>query len=271
MNTKKPLWKSKLYQMIFNTDTKSGKTLDTIIMILILLSILCVLLESIPWIRLDYSHLFNIIEWVFTVLFSLEYILRISCVEKPSKYIFSFMGLIDIIAILPSYLGLFIGSGQSLIFMRTIRLFRILRILKLRRYLQAAKSLERSILLNLPKIIVFLSSLVVLILILGSLMYLIEGEENGFSSIPHSMYWAIVTVTTVGYGDLVPKTNLGQAISSLVMILGYAIIAVPTGIITAGIVTNHDVKGNLICKKCNHDEQSSIASFCSCCGNSLLD
>lgn len=267
-----PSWKNKLHEIIYEADTPSGKWFDIILIIAIIISILMVMLESIESFDKDYHNFLNITEWVITILFTIEYIARIITIRKPLSYIFSFYGIIDFLATIPKYLSfIFIGS-HALIALRALRLLRVFRILKLGRYLGASTRLITALKESRIKIFVFLFAVIVLTIILGTIMYLVEGPENGFTSIPHSMYWAIVTLTTVGYGDISPHTPFGQFIASIVMILGYGIIAVPTGIVTSEI-TRADYpnvyKNTQNCQHCLTDKHLDNAKFCHKCGESL--
>lgn len=226
-------WRSKLHEIIYEADTPAGKLFDVLLLFFILLSIVLVMLESVNEIDKKYHDLLNIGEWVVTILFSLEYILRIISVKKPKKYIFSFYGIIDLLSTLPKYLSFFFVGSQALVTLRALRLLRVFRILKLARYLGASNQLKESIIASRVKILVFLFAVLVSSVIFGTIMYLVEGEENGFTNIPKSVYWCIVTLTTVGFGDIAPQTALGQFITTIIMILGYGIIAVPTGIVSA--------------------------------------
>ncbi|MDF1516515.1 MAG: ion transporter [Lutibacter sp.] len=266
-------WKTKLYQIIYEADTSAGKWFDILLIIAILLSILLVMLESVESFDAKYHNFLNISEWAITILFTLEYFARIIVIKKPSKYIFSFYGIIDFLATVPKYVSLFFGGAQALVALRALRLLRIFRILKLTRYLGASLNLSTALKASKTKILIFLFSVIVLTIILGTIMYLVEGPENGFTSIPISMYWAIVTLTTVGYGDLSPITSLGQFIASLVMILGYGIIAVPTGIVTSEI-SKQDAKIHVNTQTCPHclaDKHLDDAEFCNKCGEKLSD
>lgn len=260
--------KNKLYNIVFLSDTKAGKLFDLVLLWAILLSVLTVIIESIPSIGQHYFFLFRSIEWGFTILFSLEYITRIFISPKPLKYIFSFWGLIDFFASIPTYLSFFLGGAQFLIVVRLIRLLRVFRILKMIRFTKEAIILIEALKASLHKITIFLFAVLVLVLILGTLMYVVEGQNKGFSSIPQSIYWAIVTITTVGYGDLVPQTVMGKFISSVIMLLGYAIIAVPTGIVTVEMAKkNNKTVLCTHCKKQNPDE----AIYCNNCGQKILN
>jgi voltage-gated potassium channel len=262
-------WKSKLYQIIFGTDTFWGKTFDIVLLLVIALSIITVMLESVNEIAQNYLRLLKILEWMFTILFLIEYILRIIASNKPFRYIFSFLGIIDFLSILPTFLGIFLSGSHALMVLRSIRLIRIFRIFKLARYLNEATVIARAMRYSAPKITVFLVAVMSITIILGTLMYLFEGSENGFTNIPKSIYWAIVTLTTVGYGDITPQTFMGQIISSIIMIMGYGIIAVPTGIVSGEFVhftrKESDFSGK-ICKNCLKKGHDPDAKFCKNCG-----
>ena len=264
-------WKTKLHDIIYEADTKNGKWFDILLIITILISIILVMLESVESFDTKYHTFLNISEWVITILFTFEYIARVIAIKKPTSYIFSFYGIIDFLATIPKYLSIIFIGTHALVALRALRLLRVFRILKLARYLGASRSLISALKASRIKIFVFLFSVVVITIILGTVMYLIEGPENGFTSIPHSMYWAIVTLTTVGYGDLAPHTPLGQFIASLVMILGYGIIAVPTGIVTSEM-TKQDTKvhtNTQSCPNCSFEKHIDNAQFCNQCGEKL--
>ncbi len=262
--------RKKLFEIIFEADTLAGKTFDISLLIIILISTVIVILESVnSFNQLMYNE-FRIIEWVVTILFSIEYLLRIYSLKKPSGYIFSFYGIVDLLAILPSYLGLFFVGTHSLLVIRALRLLRIFRIFKISRYIDEGKFLIKAIYASRIKISVFLFALMTLILIIGTLMYLIEGENYGFTSIPKSIYWAIVTMTTVGYGDITPHTALGQFLSGIVMILGYSIIAVPTGIVGVELAnTIRKAQNTQVCPNCSKEGHDSDAIYCKYCGTML--
>jgi len=269
----KSKWKSKLYKIIYESDTVAGKSFDIALIMAILFSIILVMLESVESFDAKYHNFLNISEWAITILFTLEYIARLVVINKPSKYIFSFYGIIDFLATIPKYLSVIFVGTQALIVLRALRLLRIFRILKLTRYLGASLNLTTALKASKTKILIFLFSVIVLTIILGTIMYLIEGPENGFTSIPISMYWAIVTLTTVGYGDLSPSTPFGQFIASFVMILGYGIIAVPTGIVTSEM-SKQDAKihtNTQSCPNCLEDTHLDDAEFCHKCGQKLND
>lgn len=263
--------RTRLYIVVFGTDTPAGKLFDVVLLIAILLSIVVVMLESIGELRDNYLDVFLILEWSFTALFSVEYLLRLFITRKPKSYVFSFLGLIDLIALLPTYISIFVTGGSYLVVIRAIRLLRVFRILKLTRYLEEARVLAKALQGAQRKILIFMGAVSTLVVITGTLMYLIEGGENGFTSIPQSIYWAVVTVTTVGYGDIAPQTVLGQTFATLLMLMGYAIIAVPTGIMTSEMTRQDRLKGRsnlLVCKRCS-EELSDSANYCWKCGESL--
>jgi voltage-gated potassium channel len=239
---------------------------------LIVLSVITVILESVRNIREANPTFFTDSEWIFTIVFTLEYLLRIYSHPRPKKYIFSFFGLVDLLAILPTYLGLFFDQSTFLLTFRALRLLRMFRIFKLGRYLKEAAMLVKALRASVYKIIVFFGAVLTLVLVLGTLLYLIEGEKNGFTSIPQSVYWAIVTITTVGYGDIAPATVLGKILASIAMLTGYSIIAVPTGIISIEIgkaAREERRKSSSGCKNCGHDEHDEDAKFCKICGEEL--
>lgn len=266
--------KQKIYDVIFKADTPAGKLFDIALIIIISLSVLVVCLESVNSILTDHSDLFIIVEWTFTLLFTIEYILRVYCVENKRKYIFSFYGIIDLLAILPSYLGLYITGAESLMVIRAVRLLRIFRLFKLTQFVGESEVLVNALLASRYKITVFLFSIFTIVLSVGALMYVIEGAVNGFTSIPKAMYWAIVTMTTVGYGDIVPQTELGRTLAACLMVMGYGIIAVPTGIVTTELANagrrykKKSKRGE--CRTCatnsNHDPD---ANYCKTCGVKL--
>ena len=262
-----------LYVVVFGTNTRSGKLFDVVLLWAILLSVLAVMLESVKEVKEAYGYLFSIAEWVFTVLFTIEYLLRLFICEKPRKYAFSFLGIIDLLATIPSYVALFTTGGSYLVVIRSIRLLRVFRILKLGRYLREASTLTKALISSRHKILVFLGAVTTLVLIMGTLMYMIEGVKSGFTSIPRSIYWAIVTVTTVGYGDIAPQSILGQFVASILMLLGYAIIAVPTGIVTSELANAEREKKLLeneaICNACGLEGHDLDAKFCKKCGYEL--
>jgi voltage-gated potassium channel len=264
--------RKKIFVLIFGSDTRAGRNFDVLLLWMIILSVTVVILESVSTMRLAYHDIFVTTEWIFTLAFTIEYLLRIYSAPKPIKYMTSFYGVIDLLAILPTFLGLFFEQYTFLLIIRAMRLLRMFRVLKLARYVKEAAILAQALRLSKHKIIVFFGAVLTMVLILGSLLYLIEGEENGFTSIPQSVYWAIVTITTVGYGDIAPATVLGKVLASIAMLTGYSIIAVPTGIISVeigrAVKSDRQHKGK-VCKSCNHDSHDPDASFCKLCGTNL--
>jgi len=264
-------WRERLYVIIFQTDTVAGRRFDSTLLLIILASLVIVMLDSIDSVHKNYAALLAGIEWGFTFIFLVEYGLRLYCSPKPLRYAFSFYGLVDLLAIVPGILALYYSDAQYLLIIRIIRMLRIFRVLKLSPYLKQANYLMAALRGSKQKIIVFLVSVSTLVTVFGTLMYVIEGPEHGFTSIPKGIYWAIVTLTTVGFGDIVPKTPLGQVVSSLVMITGYSIIAVPTGIFTAELATA--MRGDQLkhdCPVCSKSSHEHGAAFCSRCGNALF-
>lgn len=264
--------KRKIYIIIFGADTPAGKAFDVVLLWMIILSVTIVILESVATLRDSHHPFFVTAEWFFTVLFSLEYLLRIYSSPRPVRYITSFFGIIDLLAILPTFLGLFFDQVTFLLTIRALRLLRMFRIFKLGRYLKEAAVLVRALQASMYKIIVFFGAVLTLVLILGSLLYLIEGEESGFTSIPQSVYWAIVTITTVGYGDIAPATVLGKLLASVAMLTGYSIIAVPTGIISIELgkaVKKGERSIPRTCGNCGQSQHDEDASYCKICGEKL--
>ncbi len=265
-------WRLKLYVVIFEADTTAGKVFDVGLIFVILASVAVVMAESIENVRVGYGNLLAIAEWVFTGLFTVEYLLRLSCVGRPARYATSFFGIIDLLAVIPTYVSVLFPGAQFLLVIRLVRILRVFRVLKLVHYISEADVLMAALRNSQRKITIFVFAVLTLVVILGSLMYLIEGTANGFTSIPRGVYWAIVTLTTVGYGDISPQTNLGQALAAMVMITGYAIIAVPTGIVTSEITrlarSEHRDESPLCpsCARGGHDED---AAYCKNCGGRL--
>lgn len=263
-------WRQKMYEIIFESNTPAGKAFDVALLWAIIISVLAVILESVRSYETRYGHILKVIEWFFTILFTIEYVARVIAVRRPRSYIFSLLGMIDFLAIVPTYLSLFLTGGQFLLAIRIIRLLRVFRIFKLSRFLGGAETIIAALTASIHKITVFLGAVLALVTIMGTLMYLIEGPGNGFTSIPKSIYWAIVTLTTVGYGDMVPATAFGKAIASLVMIAGYSIIAVPTGIVTVELgAAGLRLKDKRVCPVCNSRGHDEDAVFCKKCGNEL--
>ncbi len=264
--------KHHLYVIIFGTHTKAGRAFDLALIVAILASLVVLVLESIPSVRAVWGTKLRYMEYTFTALFTLEYLLRLYCSPKPVAYAKSFYGVIDLLAILPTYLAIFFPSASFMGVIRALRVMRIFRVLKLVRYLQDSNILLRSLLMAKRKIFIFFTTVAILVTIFGALIYVIEGPQNGFTSIPQSIYWAIVTITTVGYGDLVPQTALGKAIASMTMLLGYSILAVPTGIITAELNQEMSSHKTLVkCPNCMQTGHDSDALHCKHCGSELAD
>ncbi|MBI9032854.1 MAG: ion transporter [Bacteroidales bacterium] len=263
-------WRKKIHEVIFEADTITGRIFDIALLITIFLSVIVVMLDSVASIHLEYGSLFMIAEWFFTILFSIEYILRIIATKKPSRYIFSFYGIIDLLATIPTYIAIFVTGTQYLMAIRTFRLLRIFRVLKLMRYVKASRVLLVSMRQSRYKISVFLGAVLIIVTIMGSIMYFVEGPVNGFTSIPRSIYWSIVTLTTVGYGDIAPNTILGQTIASAIMLMGYSIIAVPTGLITLELSKATERRSNTqVCGTCNSSHHDDDAAYCKFCGTKL--
>ncbi|WP_106795088.1 ion transporter [Aquimarina sp. Aq78] len=265
-------WKSQLHDIIYEADTPIGKLFDVILLILIVLSIIFVMLESVKGLSVETYTLLYYAEWVITIFFTFEYIARIVSIKKSASYIFSFYGIIDLLSTLPLYLSFFITGTSALLAVRALRLLRVFRILKISRYIGESNRLAQAIKDSRAKILVFLFAVLVLCIIMGTVMYIIEGEESGFKSIPISVYWCIVTLTTVGYGDIAPVTPLGQFIAAIIMIMGYGIIAVPTGIVSAEYTHHQTSKVHLntqSCSHCSENEHRDNAKFCHKCGEDL--
>ncbi len=268
---KKSKYRAKLHEIIYEADTRVGKIFDIILLALILLSVIFVMMESVSWIDAKYHKLLYVGEWIITIFFTFEYIARVITVKKPKNYIFSFYGIIDLLSTIPLYLSFILVGSNYLLTVRALRLLRIFRILKLTRYVGESNKLSRALLHSRAKIFIFLFAVVIISIIAGTLMYIIEGEESGFTSIPRSVYWAIVTLTTVGYGDISPETPLGQLIASVIMIMGYGIIAVPTGIVSAEYARSQpEIHVNTqSCRNCGNEKHRDNSEFCDKCGNEL--
>ena len=259
----------RLYRIIFGADTPAGKGFDILLFIAIMASVLLTMLSSVKPINEAHGPLLFILNAAFTGLFTLEYGLRLYCTRRPMRYARSFFGLVDLLAILPFYIGLFIPGTRFLDVIKVLRMLRIFRVLKMAQYVGEADVLKNALVASRRKVGIFFVVVLTIVVILGSLMYIIEGEQNGFTSIPKSVYWAIVTLTTVGYGDISPQTNIGQALAAFIMIIGYSIIAVPTGIITAELGLSAVQKKARTCGGCGHADHSSDAIYCSRCGAEL--
>jgi voltage-gated potassium channel len=260
----------RLHEIIFESDTRAGRYFDAILLWLILLSVAAVMLESVASIRARYGHELRIAEWIFTVLFTIEYVLRVAVLKRPLAYVFSFYGLVDLFSFAPTFVSAFLPGTQALIAVRAFRMIRLFRIFKLATHMRQAKVIAMALSLSRPKIVVFMLGIFAIVVTMGAVVYLVEGEENGFTSIPLSIYWAIVTVTTVGYGDLVPRTAIGQIIASIAMILGYAIIAVPTGIVSVDLAeASRQIASGQSCPACGSEGHDADAAFCKKCGGKL--
>jgi len=262
-------WRHRLYEVIFEAETVGGKIFDVMLLIMIMFSVAVVILESVKTVRDDYGNLLWRIEWGLTIVFTVEYVLRLASVRRPLKYATSFFGVIDLLAIIPTYASLFLPGVQYLLSIRFLRLLRIFRILKLAEFVGEARVITTALRASAKKISVFLLAVFILVTIIGSIMYVIEGDRHGFNDIPSSIYWAIVTLTTVGYGDLSPQTPLGKAFASLVMIMGYAIIAVPTGIVTVELTRSHRKISTEVCPECHSQDHDADAIFCKYCASRL--
>jgi len=262
--------RQKLYDIIFEADTQAGKLFDIALIFLILFSVGIVMLESLPGRSSYFYTTLSVLEWIVTCAFLLEYVIRLWVVNRPLRFALSFYGIIDLLAIIPSFLGLLFVGTHMLVVLRSLRLLRVFRVLKLTRYLEEASHLYKALISSKNKIGVFLFTVLILVMILGTLMYIIEsGQESGFTSIPISIYWAVVTLTTVGYGDIAPVTALGQFLAGVVMILGYSIIAVPTGIVTSELTRTSKETTTQVCPSCLQEGHDKDAEFCKYCGSKL--
>lgn len=265
-------WRRRVYEVVFESDTRAGRAFDLVLTGVILASVATVVLESVASVRARYGAALTAAEWAFTLAFTAEYFTRLACVRRPARYALSFFGAVDLLAIAPTYASLLLPGAQALVVVRVLRVIRVFRILKLTAYRREARVLADALWAGRRKIGVFLVAVLSLLVVIGSLMYLIEGEENGFADIPTSVYWAVVTLTTVGYGDIAPKTPAGRALSAAVMILGYGIIAVPTGIVTAELArAGRGPRGGPPCPGCGADGHDADARFCKHCGGRLAD
>lgn len=265
-------WRIKLYKIIYEADTPLGKLFDIVLLGLIVFSIILVMLESVSSYYIKYHEQFYFAEWVITIFFSIEYLLRIITIDKPRRYIFSFYGIVDLLSTIPSYVIFFVGGSNMFLAVRALRLLRVFRILKITRYIGESQKLTNALKNSRAKISIFLFAVLIVCIITGTLMYLVEGPDNGFTNIPISIYWCIVTLTTVGFGDIHPLTPLGRFIASFIMIIGYGVIAVPTGIVGAEISKdmNKPIDQDLItCGSCGEKEHKKSSEFCHKCGNKL--
>lgn len=264
-------WRAWLHEIVFEADTPQGRVFDVVLIVVIMLSVVTVMLDSSREISARYSSALRIAEWGFTAVFTIEYVVRLLAVKRPLRYALSFFGIVDLLALLPSYVSLFLPAGRYLLVVRVLRLLRIFRVLKLGKFLSEGAILGQALRASRHKIFVFLSVVLSMVVLIGALMYVVEGEANGFTSIPVSMYWAVVTLTTVGYGDIAPQTPLGKLLASVVMILGYGIIAVPTGIVTSELaqVSRELVLSRRSCPSCGVSGHLNDAKFCRKCGGEL--
>ncbi len=263
-------WRKKSFEIIFEADTPAGKWFDIVLIICILLSVIVVMLDSVSSIGTKYGKFLYALEWFFTILFTAEYIMRLICVGRPIRYAVSFFGIVDLLAILPTYMSLIFFGSRYLAVVRVLRVLRIFRVLKLGHHTKEATVLRRALYASRRRILVFLFVVLTLVVIIGSLIYVIEGKESGFTSIPRSVYWAIVTLTTVGYGDISPQTGPGQLLAAIVMILGYSIIAVPTGIVTVELSHAHKEQlSTQVCPGCSAEGHDADAGYCKFCGTKL--
>lgn len=274
MNAKKTnkTWKQRWYEVIFEADTPTGQLFDIVLLIAILLSVLVIMLESVDTYNKHHGEFLRKAEWFFTILFTLEFAARIVCAPKPWRYVFSLWGVVDLLAILPTYLiFFFIGSTsvQRITTVRVLRLLRVFRIFKLGHMLSEAKALRTAIWSARAKVAVFLAFVVICVVIVGTAMHVIEGSESGFTSIPQSMYWAVVTMTTVGYGDIAPVTVLGKTLAAVMMVLGYSFIIVPTGIVSAELAQGHKMLTTQVCPQCMSEGHDKDAKHCKYCGGKL--
>lgn len=266
--------KQRIFEIIFEADTYYGKLFDIALLVTILISVALVMLESVPIINAKHHKLLVVLEWIVTALFTIEYFFRLYCVRKPWRYFFSFYGIIDLLSILPTYLGIIYPSTKYLSSIRILRLFRIFRIFGLTQFMRGGNTILIALRKSRAKIVVFLSFIILMIVVIGSVMFVVEGShpESGFTSIPISIYWAVVTLTTVGYGDIAPVTGLGKFIASVVMIIGYGVIAVPTGIVSAEAfkaAREEPPSNTQICPHCHDGKHSDNANFCKTCGHPL--
>jgi len=263
-------WRARTYEVIFLADTPAGKLFDVALILAIIVSVAVVMLDSVEAIAASHRQAFRMAEWVFTLLFSVEYVLRLSTVRRPLGYALSFFGVVDLLAVLPTYLGLLLPGGQYLIVIRFLRVLRVFRVLKLAQYVGEARTLGAALRASRYKITVFLFTVMTIVVVVGAVMFLLEGPEAGFTSIPRGVYWAVVTLTTVGYGDIAPLTPVGQALAAVVMIMGYGIIAVPTGIVTVELAHQAQKMGSSHnCPACGKDTHDGDARFCKECGEEL--
>jgi len=270
-------WRARLFRIIFESDTRAGLLFDQALIVLILVSLAVVVADSVESLQARWGGVFEVLEWTFTLLFTLEYLLRLVCVTRPVRYVRSFFGVVDLLAVLPTYLALFFPGLHALIDVRVLRLLRVFRIFKLTTFMREYQTMGSALLASWRKIMVFLSAVLMIVVVMGTLMYVVEGPANGFANIPTAVYWAITTMTTVGFGDITPKTDLGRFIASLMMLLGWGTLAVPTGIVTAEMtLQRRDEAASVgarqperVCQVCGQDGHAPQAAYCHHCGSSL--
>ncbi|WP_342130454.1 ion transporter [Hydrogenophaga sp. OTU3427] len=270
-------WRARLFRVIFESDTRAGLLFDQALIVLILLSLVVVVADSVGSLQARWGGVFNVLEWTFTLLFTLEYVLRLLCVTRPLRYARSFFGVIDLLAILPTYLALFVPELHALIDVRILRLLRVFRIFKLTTFISEYQAMGSALLASWRKIMVFLSAVLMIVVVMGTVMYVVEGPANGFVNIPTAIYWAITTMTTVGFGDITPKTDFGRLIASMMMLLGWGTLAVPTGIVTAEMTIQRRDQAaaagarqpDRVCQVCGQEGHASQAAYCHHCGSSL--
>jgi voltage-gated potassium channel len=264
-------WRLRAHMVIFESETRAGRLFDLLLIVTVLASVAVIILDSVKSITEGHDTLFNVLEWGFTLLFTVEYVLRLACVRHPLRYATSFFGIVDLLSVLPTYFVFFVPEVNSLINVRLLRLLRIFRILKLGEYLSEFSFLGRALMASRRKIIVFIGFVLITVAVLGTVMYVVEGPENGFTSIPVAMYWGITTMTTVGFGDVTPKTDLGRFIASAMMLMGWGILAVPTGIVTAEMTARHIGRSvaSRVCPDCASEGHDADARFCKHCGKTL--
>jgi voltage-gated potassium channel len=265
-------WRLRLYRIIYESDTRAGRLFDTAIVAVILVSVAVVMADSVPAWHVRHRTVFEAVEWLFTALFTIEYMARLASVDRPLRYARSFFGIVDLIAVLPTYLALFLPELHSLIDVRILRLLRVFRIFRLTEYVAEYQVMGEALRASRRKILVFLSAVLMVALILGTLLYVIEGPEHGFTDIPTAVYWAITTITTVGFGDITPKTDMGRLIASVIMLIGWGTLAVPTGIVTAEIAVRRHTRPPVLprtCEQCGAHGYGPEANFCQQCGHAL--
>ena len=269
---KRDTWREALYEIIFKADSVAGKSFDISVIVIIVLSVITVILNTVGSIEQEYGNILHIAEWFFTIIFSIEYILRLICCKRPVAYAHSFFGIVDLLAVAPTYISIFLPASHVLVVVRILRVLRIFRVLKLVKYIGESELLIDALRSSRRKITVFLFSVVTIVIIFGSIMYIVESPDSGFTNIPQSIYWAVVTLTTVGYGDVTPQTHIGKAIAMVIMVMGYGILAVPTGIVTAEMTKamgHHNKISTNVCEGCGYRWHDDDAHYCKHCGNTL--